>query len=102
MNCQIKPPQIVLDILKERGVSYGELYYYAYPQLMGNTAGNGAGGQSMSIFTINAYVCDDVGPTVYLLGRYFFFEDKAFKPFRRIKPEEWNDINTGGMQYDEH
>ena len=46
VNYQNKPPQEVLDILKDRKVEYFDLDYYAYPETFGSTSGprGGIGG----------------------------------------------------------
>jgi len=62
--------------------------YYAWPQTFSNTAGpgGGMGGQTISEFTVEAYVCDGTGPTVYLCSGMFFFDDvEEFEPFKKIR-----------------
>lgn len=87
MNYQKKPPQEVIDILKKRNVQYFEIYYYAYPQIFGSTSGpcGGIGGQAMSDFTVEAWVCDDTGPTVFTCSGMYCFDDSKFEPFRKVR-----------------
>ena len=92
MNCQKPMPQIVKNILIKNNILYTDIYYYAYPQVMSNTLGIGPGGQSMSTHTIEAYVCDDIGPTVYIFNNYFVFDNIEFKPFKYIKDNEWQKV----------
>lgn len=87
MNYMRKPPEEVLQILKERQIQYYDIAYYAWPQMFGSTAGpcGGIGGQAMSTFTVDAWVCDGTGPTVYICAGMYSFDDNKFEPFNRIK-----------------
>ena len=102
MNYQKKPPEIVLRTLKGREILFAELDFYAWPQTFGNTAGpsGGIGGCAISTFTVEAYVCDGNGPTVYICNGMYHFEDKPFKgPGQRYKyhwikiPKQEKEIN---------
>ena len=86
MNCQRKAPKHVIEILKDNGVDYIDIDYYAWPQLFGGTAGPSmlAGGATISAFTVEAYVCAPCGPTVYICCGMFYYEDKRFEPFKNI------------------
>jgi len=92
MQYQYDAPPEVLAILDKRDVGYFNVNYYAWPQMFGSTAGpcHGIGGQSMSTFTVQAWVCDDAGPTVYTCAGMYYFEDEPFKPFKTIK--NWREI----------
>lgn len=87
MNYQKHPSDEVLNVLKSNYVEFYEISYYAWPQTFSNTAGpcEGFGGQAISIFTVEAWVCNNEGPTVYVCGNKYFFEDDKFKPFKNIK-----------------
>jgi len=86
VNYQNKPPQEVIDILKDRKVEYMDLDYYAYPETFGSTAGprGGIGGCAMSKFTVEAWVCDEGGPVVYLCAGMYCFDNSRFEPFKNI------------------
>ncbi len=86
MNYQKKPPKEVLAILKERNVQFMDISYYAWPQLFSSTAGpcGGIGGQAMSTFTIEAWVCENSGPTVFTCAGMYHYDDERFEPFKRI------------------
>lgn len=80
MNSQTKAPQEVLDILKEKEVGYYDIAFYAWPYTFGSTSGprGGIGGQAMTTFTIFAWVCDDIGPTVFTCAGMYHFDDGPF------------------------
>ena len=94
MNFQKEVPESVKKILTENNVEYIDIEYFAYPQTFGSTAGPSGvfGGNSMSTFTIEAFVCDSVGPTVFLCAGMYAFKDERFKPFENIK--KWKKLNT--------
>ena len=94
MNYQNKPPQKVLDILKKHNVEYWSIDYYAYPETFGSTAGprEGIGGCAMSTFTVEAWVCDGSGPTVFMCAGMYCFDDSRWKPFKRA--DKWKDSNV--------
>jgi hypothetical protein len=75
MDFQKEPPEKVLDILKKEKVEYLGLDYFAFPETFGSTAGprKGIGGSAMSTFTVEAYVCDGIGPTVYVCTSEYKF-----------------------------
>lgn len=60
MNFQQKPTESILNVLKKKELLHlsDSLEYYAFPQLFGSTTGpsGGIGGQSMSTFTVHAWV----------------------------------------------
>lgn len=87
MNSQKKPPQEVLDILKNRNITYFDLSYYAWPEMFGSTSGprGGIGGCAMTDFTIEAWVCDGSGPTFFTCAGMYSFDDELFEPFKKIK-----------------
>jgi len=87
MNYQKQPPEVVMEILKEKSVQCAEFSYYAWPQTFSNTAcaGGGMGGQTISVSTVEAYVCGGVGPTVYLCSGMFFFDEEEFEPFKKVR-----------------
>lgn len=92
MQYQKQAPEEVLKILKQNKVEYLELNYYAWPQMFSSTTGpcGGMGGQVMSTFTIEAWVCDASGPTVFTCAGMYSFEDEKFWPLKHIK--NWEKI----------
>jgi len=46
----------------------------------------------MSTFTIEAYVCDNTGPTIYVCNNYYSFLDEKFEQFKNIK--NWKKLIT--------
>ena len=92
MNYQNKPPQEVIDILKERKVEYFNINYYAWPETFCSTSGprGGIGGCAMTNFTIEAWVCDDCGPTVFTCAGMYCFDNSRFEPFKNIK--QWSKL----------
>lgn len=87
MNYQNKAPGEVIELLRKNNVQYFELDYYAFPQVFGSTAGphGGIGGQAMSVFTVEAYVCDGEGPTVYDCAGKLKFHSGKFDPLKKPK-----------------
>lgn len=87
MDYQHKTPIKILEIFKKNKIEFYGINYYAWPQTFGSTSGptQGIGGSAMSTFTVEAFVCDEVGPTIYLCCGMFHFEDEKFKPFKHIK-----------------
>lgn len=80
MNLQKQAPEEVTNILERAGVKYMELDYYAFPETFGTTGGpNGGGGNTISIFTVEAYVCDGEGPTVYVCNGKYRLKKEKFK-----------------------
>ena len=81
MNFQKETPKEVLDILKKRDVKYCDLDYFAFPETFANTAGphGGIGGCAMSTFTVEAYVCDGQGPTVYVCAGKYKYKNERYK-----------------------
>jgi hypothetical protein len=92
MNYEKKAPDWVHDIFKKKNIQYYDLSYFAWPQVFGSTTGpnGGIGGQAMSSFTIEAFVANENGPTVYACSNQYCFEDKQFVPFARIY--DWSPI----------
>ncbi len=43
----------------------------------------------MSVFTIEAYVVDEVGPVIYLCAGCYSFVDARFEPFKNIAKTHW-------------
>ncbi len=86
MNFQNKAPQIVLDIFKHHKIDVDEIDFYAWPQNFSDTSGphGGMAGQAMSVFTLEAWVANNTGPTVYQCAGFYKFEDKRFQPLKRI------------------
>ena len=86
MNYQ-KVPEYIHDLLYELDIKYYDIDYYAYPQSFPSTAGpmGGCGGQSMSAFTIEAYVCDGTGPVLYVCSGMYKFEDSRYEPHKHIR-----------------
>ena len=80
MNYQKEPPKDVIGILRKNNVQYLDLDYYAFPQTFGSTSGphSGIGGQVMSTFTVEAFVCDGIGPTVYVCAGRYKFDNNSF------------------------
>lgn len=94
MQYQRKAPLEVLEILKENKIQYMDVAYYAWPETFGSTAGpcGGIGGCAMSTFTVEAWVCDDYGPTVFTCAGMYSFDNERFEPFKIIK--NWRRITT--------
>lgn len=92
MNFQKAPPQELIDLLEKSGFDLFNLSYYAWPQMFGSTAGphGGIGGQSMSEFTVEAWVQNNEGPTLFVCGRMFFFDTEKFEMFKQIR--RWHPI----------
>lgn len=86
MDYQRQIKDQVLQILKDRKAQYCGIAYYAWPQTFGSTSGpcGGIGGCAMSTFTVEAWVCDDYGPTVYTCAGMYHFENERFEPFKNI------------------
>lgn len=99
MNYQKEPPKRVLNILKKRSVEYYNIDYFAYPVTFPSTAGpcGGCGGQSMSTFTVECYVCNSQGPTIYVCCGTFIFEDKKFVPFN-IPKGRWAKLTVNKLK----
>ncbi len=93
MNSQKRPPDDVLWILKKNNVQFIDVFYYAWPEMFGSTAGprKGIGGQAVTTFTVEAWVCDDLGPTVYICAGMYSFDDSRFEPFKTI--DDWKQIS---------
>lgn len=96
MNCQKKVPEEVRHILAARNVQFIDIDYYAWPQIFSSTSGprGGWGGCAMSTFTVEAWVCDSSGPTIYTCCGMYSFDDSRFSTFKRIGnwckiEEEW-------------
>jgi len=73
MNYQKETPKEVVDILDKAGIKYADFDYYAFPETFASTSGphGGIGGSALTTFTVEAYVCDGIGPTVYVCdGRH--------------------------------
>ncbi len=85
MYSQKKPSDKVLQILKEHNIQFLGINYYAWPELFSSTSGprGGIGGQALTTFTMEAWVCDESGPTVYECAGVYRFEDKKFEPVKR-------------------
>lgn len=81
MNYQKETPQKVLDILKKKEVKYYAVDYFAFPETFGSTAGprGGVGGCAISTFTVEAYVCNGIGPTVYVCAGQYKYKDEKYK-----------------------
>ncbi len=84
MNYQKLPPQDVIDIFKAANVEYFYFDYYAYPQTFGSTSGPRGviGGCAMSKFTVEAWVCNGCGPTVYQCAGMFYFDPSIYHESR--------------------
>ena len=87
MNYQKTTPKAVCDIFSEHDVKFCDIYYYAWPQQFSSTSGplGGWGWCALSTFTVEAWVCDGSGPTVFICGNMYFFDNSRFTPFKRIK-----------------
>ena len=87
MNYQKQIPDYINKIFNNRKVQFMDIDYYAYPQTFGSTSGpcGGMGGNSISTFTVEAYVCDSVGPTIFVCCGMYMFDDSKFKPFKYAK-----------------
>ena len=86
MNYQKQIPEYVLGILKENNIQFTDIDYYAHPKTFGSTAGprGGIGGCSMSTFTIESFVCDQTGPTIYVCAGMYHIDNSRWEPFKRI------------------
>lgn len=87
MNYQKQTPEYILDVLKKHNVQFMEIDYFAHPETFASTAGpcGGIGGCAMSTFTVESYVCDQSGPTVYVCAGMYIFDNSRWEPFKRIK-----------------
>jgi len=87
MNFQKKPPEDVVQILNERNIDFIDTSYFAWPQIFSSTAGphGGIGGQAISTFTVEAWVSDGIGPTVYVCSNMYSFSHDKFEPFKNIR-----------------
>lgn len=87
MNYQKRPPEEVLNILKRHVIDPDSLSYYAWPELFSSTAGpqGGIGGQAMSTFTIEAWLCEPAGPTVFTCAGMFYVDHEPFVYGKRVK-----------------
>ncbi len=80
MNYQKIAPEEVLSMFKRKGIKYSALDYYAFPETFGSTTGpSGIGGCTMSTFTVEAYVCDGFGPTIYTCNGKYKFKNDQYK-----------------------
>lgn len=72
MNYQKETPKEVLDIFKRAGIESEYIDYYAFPEMFGSTSGphGGIGGAAMSMFTVEAYVCQDIATVYVCSGKY--------------------------------
>jgi hypothetical protein len=43
-------------------------------------------------FTVEAWVCDDSGPTVYICNGMYYFEDAKFKILNQVNQDDWREI----------
>lgn len=88
MNYQKEIPEEVRKILSDRNLNPFDFSYYAWPQVFSSTTGprSGVGGQAMSAFTVEAYVCEcaDSTHTVYLCHGMYVVQQGKFTPFERI------------------
>lgn len=88
MNYQKEIPEEVRKILSDRNLNPFDFSYYAWPQVFSSTTGprSGIGGQAMSAFTVEAYVCEcgDGTHTVYLCHGMYVVQQGKFTPFERI------------------
>lgn len=86
MNYQRKPPEAVLNLLKEHGGDTSFIDYYAFPNTFSSTSGpcGGIGGQAMSSFTIEAWACGDSGPTIYVCKGMYCFDPGPFELFKLL------------------
>lgn len=94
MNYQKEPPIEVLEILKRQQVRFCDLSYFAWPQTFSSTAGPrpGIGGQSISTFTVEAYVCDVAGPTVYHCAGMYAFSPDRFEMSKQVR--NWKKLDV--------
>lgn len=97
MNYQKKPPKEVVKIFHKFYTD--EIYgidYYAWPMTFGSTSGpvRYIGGQTISVFTIEAWVLNSGGPTIYTCNGMYYFENKKFEPFT-VNPLNWLQIPKG-------
>jgi len=81
MNYQKKTPPEVLEMMEKKGIKYFDVDYYAFPETFGSTSGpcGGIGGCSMTTFTVEAYVFNGTGPTVYVCSGKYKFKDEKYK-----------------------
>lgn len=90
MNYQHEVPQVVIDIFKQKAPEYfygpESLDYYAWPQTFGDTSGprGGIGGRAISSFTVEAYVLNGSGPTLYVCAGMCYYDDRPFEFMKRI------------------
>lgn len=87
MNYQHIVPDVVKKMFELKNIEYIDIDYYAWPQTFSSTSGprNSIGGCAMTTFTIEAYVCDGKGPTIYICNGMYFYEYERFNPFKHIK-----------------
>ena len=80
MNCQKKPPEYVLEILKAHSIKFCDLYYYARPRIFSSTGGphGGRGGQAITIYTVEAWSCDDGSPVLLVCDGMYILSEKIF------------------------
>jgi len=88
MNYQKEMPVEVEKILSDRNLKPFDISYYAWPQVFSSTTGprSGIGGQAMSAFTVEAYVCEcgDGTYAIYLCNGMYLVEQGKFTPLKRI------------------
>lgn len=91
MNYEKKVPENIFKIFETEKVKLYGISYYAFPKAFNSTAGprGGVGGCSVSTFTVEAYVGNNEGPTVYVCAGMYYFEDKPFKPFKVNTDRVW-------------
>jgi len=90
MNFQKKPPKEINDILvNDDRIEFTELSYFAWPQNFSSTSGpyGGAGGQAISEFTVEVWVCDN-GMAIYLCNGMYCID--KFDMFKIIK--DWKKL----------
>jgi uncharacterized phage protein (TIGR01671 family) len=87
MNFEKKVPEYVIKIFASRNIHNEHISYFAWPQTFGSTAGPhpGIGGQVVCNFTVEAYVANRIGPTVYICSDMYSFKEGRFEPFKNIK-----------------
>lgn len=89
MNYQKEIPEEVRKILSEKNLKPFDISYYAWPQVFGSTTGprSGIGGQAISAFTVEAYVCEcgDGTHTVYLCYGMYVVQQGKFTPFEHVR-----------------
>lgn len=90
MNFQKKPPKEISDLLvKDDRIEFSELSFFCWPQNFSSTSGpcGGAGGQSISSFTVEVWVADN-GMAIYLCNGMYSID--KWEPFKIIK--EWKKL----------